>query len=51
MNAARKLKKHRKVERWASKVYRKSKSIDHLKANPLLGALIAREWCERGARL
>ena len=42
MNAARKLKKTRKVERWASKVYRKSRSIDHLKANPLLGACMAK---------
>ena len=38
INAGRKLMKHRKIERWASKVYSKAHSITHLKANPLLGA-------------
>ena len=38
MQAARKMLKHRRTERWACKVWRKSRSITHLKANPLLGA-------------
>ncbi len=42
MNAGRKLQKHRRQERWASKVFNKSRSIDHLKANPLMGACMAK---------
>lgn len=34
IKAGRKLQKHRKIERWASKVYSKAHSITHLKANP-----------------
>ena len=42
LQAARKLKKHRKVERWASKRFQKSHSIYHMKANPLMGACMAK---------
>ena len=42
MNSARKLLKHRRMERWACKIWRKSRSITHLKANPLLGACMAK---------
>ncbi len=42
INAGRKLLKHRKIERWASKVYNKAHSISHLKANPLGGASMAK---------
>ena len=42
MQTARKLKKHRKVERWASKRFQKSHSIYHMKANPLMGACMAK---------
>lgn len=42
INAGRKLQRHRKVQRWASKVYSKSRSITHLKANPLGGACMAK---------
>jgi small subunit ribosomal protein S23e len=42
MNSARKLLKHRRTERWACKIWRKSRSITHLKANPLLGACMAK---------
>ena len=42
--------KHRKIERWASKVYSKAHSITHLKANPLLGASMgASASCDRSA--
>ena len=42
LQAARKLVKHRKIERWASKRFQKSHSISHLKANPLMGACMAK---------
>ena len=42
LRAARKLVKHRKIERWASKRFQKSHSISHLKANPLMGACMAK---------
>ena len=42
MLAGRKLKKHRKTERWASKTFNKSHSVYHMKANPLMGACMAK---------
>jgi small subunit ribosomal protein S23e len=42
INAGRKLQNHRRTERWASKTYNKSHSITHLKANPFLGACMAK---------
>jgi ribosomal protein S12 len=42
MLAGRKLKKLRNVERWASKTWNKAHSIFHLKANPLMGACMAK---------
>jgi small subunit ribosomal protein S23e len=42
MQTARKLRKHRALERWASKHYARAHSITHLKANPLMGASMAK---------
>lgn len=42
MNAGRKLKKLRMVERWSSKRFNKSHSVFHMKANPLMGACMAK---------
>eukprot|EP01138_Halocafeteria_seosinensis_P000522 gb/GECG01000536.1/.p1 GENE.gb/GECG01000536.1/~~gb/GECG01000536.1/.p1 ORF type:complete len:146 (+),score=22.47 gb/GECG01000536.1/:1-438(+) len=42
MNAARKLRDHRREQRWAQKAYKKSHSITAMKANALGGASMAR---------
>ena len=42
MNAARKLRNHRREQRWAQKSYNKSHSISAMKANPLGGASMAK---------
>ena len=34
--------RHRKLQRWASKRYNRAHSITHLKANPLMGASMAK---------
>ena len=42
MNAARKLRNHRRVQRWAQKSYTKSHSVTAMKANPLGGSSMAK---------
>nr|QWE91247.1 40S ribosomal protein S23 [Placidida sp.]QWE91248.1 40S ribosomal protein S23 [Placidida sp.]QWE91249.1 40S ribosomal protein S23 [Placidida sp.]QWE91250.1 40S ribosomal protein S23 [Placidida sp.]QWE91252.1 40S ribosomal protein S23 [Placidida sp.] len=42
IRAARKLRTHRRSQRWADKQYRKSHSLSTLKANPLNGATMAK---------
>ena len=42
MNAARKLRNHRRNQRWAQKSYAKSHSINAMKANPFGGATMAK---------
>mmetsp|Transcript_107894 Transcript_107894/g.150520 ORF Transcript_107894/g.150520 Transcript_107894/m.150520 type:complete len:146 (+) Transcript_107894:3-440(+) len=42
INAARKLRTHRREERWANKRYKKSHSVSAMKANPLGGASMAK---------
>lgn len=42
MQAARKLRNHRRIQRWASKPYVKAHSVTAMKANPLGGASMAK---------
>ena len=42
LRAGRKLKNHRREERWASKKYNKSHSVSHMKANPLGGSCMSK---------
>lgn len=42
MQAARKLRNHRREQRWAQKAYNKSNSITAMKANPFGGATMAK---------
>ena len=42
LRAGRKLKIHRRNERWASKPYNKSHSVSHMKANPLGGSCMSK---------
>lgn len=42
LNAGRKLKTHRRNERWSSKKYNKSHSVAHMKANPLGGSCMSK---------
>jgi small subunit ribosomal protein S23e len=42
MQAARKLRNHRREQRWAQKTYNKSHSITAMKANPFGGATMAK---------
>ncbi|KAM3575832.1 hypothetical protein VYU27_002318 [Nannochloropsis oceanica] len=41
-NAGRKLRVHRRNEKWASKTWNKAHSVTHMKANPLGGAAMAK---------
>mmetsp|Transcript_150490 Transcript_150490/g.288335 ORF Transcript_150490/g.288335 Transcript_150490/m.288335 type:complete len:146 (+) Transcript_150490:48-485(+) len=41
-NAARKLRVHRRAQRWAQKSYNKSHSVSAMKANPLGGSSMAK---------
>jgi small subunit ribosomal protein S23e len=40
--AGRKLRIHRRNERWSSKKYNKSHSVSHMKANPLGGSCMSK---------
>ena len=42
LNAGRKLRNHRRKQRWANKEYNKSHSISAMKANPLGGSSMAK---------
>lgn len=42
LRAGRKLRFHRRDERWASKKYNKSHSVSHMKANPLGGSCMSK---------
>ena len=42
IRAGRKLKDHRRNERWSSKKYNKSHSVSHMKANPLGGSCMSK---------
>ena len=42
IRAGRKLKVHRRNERWSSKKYNKSHSVSHMKANPLGGSCMSK---------
>ena len=42
LRAGRKLKIHRRNQRWASKKYNKSHSVSHMKANPLGGSCMSK---------
>ena len=42
LRAGRKLKDHRRNERWSSKKYNKSHSVSHMKANPLGGSCMSK---------
>lgn len=42
LRAGRKLKIHRRNERWSSKPYNKSHSVSHMKANPLGGSCMSK---------
>jgi len=42
LQAARKLRNHRREQRWAQKAYNKSHSITAMKANPFGGATMAK---------
>jgi small subunit ribosomal protein S23e len=42
IRAARKLRNHRRNERWSSKPYNKAHSVDHMKANPMGGSTMSK---------
>lgn len=42
LRAGRKLRNHRREERWSSKQYNKSHSVSHMKANPLGGSCMSK---------
>jgi small subunit ribosomal protein S23e len=42
IRAGRKLRIHRRNERWSSKKYNKSHSVSHMKANPLGGSCMSK---------
>ncbi len=42
VNAARKLRKHRRINRWADKKYNKAHTVASIKANPMAGATMAK---------
>ncbi len=42
IRAGRKLRIHRRNERWARKEYAKAHSVSHMKANPLGGACMSK---------
>jgi hypothetical protein len=42
LRAGRKLRNHRRNERWSSKEYNKAHSVSHMKANPLGGSCMSK---------
>ena len=42
IRAGRKLRTHRRNERWSSKPYNKAHSVDHMKANPMGGSTMSK---------